>query len=157
MKLRAGIVLPESTKKNVPVPRDSFVPVVQAEVGSAVSIMVYRYRLLVPLVQIMEADREIRHIEIISDNDLVRLRNTLVRHFGGVTVLHQSTAPALGVGARDPANVHGTLELNQHAVFEVYAAPVQDADDYFRALRRELQEALQEGVILIERQHVTLI
>jgi hypothetical protein len=38
-----------------------------------------------------------------------------------------------------------------------YAAPVQEADDYFRAIRQELQDALQEGVILIERQQVTLI
>jgi hypothetical protein len=34
---------------------------------------------------------------------------------------------------------------------------VQEADDYFRAIRQELQDALQEGVILIERQQVTLI
>jgi hypothetical protein len=31
------------------------------------------------------------------------------------------------------------------------------SDDYFRAIRRELQEALREGVILIERQQVTLL
>jgi len=39
----------------------------------------------------------------------------------------------------------------------VYSAPVQEADDYFHALRRELQETFLEGVILIERQQVTLI
>ena len=35
--------------------------------------------------------------------------------------------------------------------------PVQEADDYFRAWRKELEEALQEGAILIERQVVTLV
>jgi hypothetical protein len=85
------------------------------------------------------------------------LRNALIRHCGGVTVLHQPPAPAFGVGARDPADVSGTLEQNEHIAFEVYAAPVQEADEYFRSLRRELQEALLEGVILIERQQVILI
>jgi hypothetical protein len=53
--------------------------------------------------------------------------------------------------------VAGTLEQNEHVAFEVYAAPIQESDDYFRAMRHELQEALQEGVILIERHQVTLI
>jgi len=74
-----------------------------------------------------------------------------------VTVLHQPPAPAFGVGARDPSNVIGTLEQNEHVAFEVYAAPVQESDNYFRAIRQELQDALQEGVILIERHQVTLI
>jgi len=105
MKLRAGIVLPESNKKSVLVPHDSFVPVLQADIGSAVSITVYRYRLLVPLVQIVEErDRSIRHFPIASYADLYVIRNTLIRHFGGVTVLHQPSAPALGVGARDPSD-----------------------------------------------------
>lgn len=34
---------------------------------------------------------------------------------------------------------------------------MQESDDYFRAVRGELEEALGEGVILIERQAVTLI
>ncbi|MCI0464983.1 MAG: hypothetical protein L0Z62_49305 [Gemmataceae bacterium] len=92
VKLRTGIVLPQTRKRTVSLARESFVPVVQAEVG-----------------------------------------------------------------ARDPANVVGTLEQNEHVAFEVYAAPVQESDDYFRALRQELQNALQEGVILIERQQVTLL
>ena len=49
------------------------------------------------------------------------------------------------------------MEQNEHVAFEVYAAPVQESDDYFRAISQELQDALGEGVILIERQHVTLI
>jgi hypothetical protein len=152
MKLRSGIHLPETRKRTVALPRQEFVPVLQAEVGSPVSIAVYRYRLLVPIVQIVrESARSVRRIEIATDADIFTLRSTFIRHFGGVTVLHQPPAPALGVGARDPSNALATVEQNEHVAFEVYSAPVQDADDYFRALRLELQEALQEGVILIER------
>jgi hypothetical protein len=158
MKLRAGVVLPATKKKVVSLPRDSFIPVLQADVGSAVSITVYRYRLLVPVAQIIrEAAHELRRVPVATDADIFALRNALIRHFGGVTVLNQPPAPAYGVGARDPAHVTDTLEQNEHVAFEVYAAPVQDTDDYFRAVRRELEDALQEGVILIERQQVTLI
>ena len=85
------------------------------------------------------------------------LEETFIRHFGGVTCQTRQPSHLQGVGARDPANVQATLERNEHAVFEVYAAPVHASDEYFRTVRRELQEALQEGVILIERQQVTLI
>lgn len=91
VKLRTGVVLPETRKKTVSLPRESFVPLIQAEVGA------------------------------------------------------------------DPSDVVGTLEQIEHVAFEVYAAPVQESDDYFRAVRRELQEALAEGVILIERQQVALL
>ena len=158
MKLRAGVVLPDARKKTVSLPRDSFVPVLQADVGAPVSTVVFRYRLLVPIAQLVrESAREFRRVPVASDLDVFTIRNSLIRHFGGVTVLHQPPAPAFGVGARDPSNVADTLEQNEHVAFEVYGAPVQDTDDYFRALRRELEEALREGVILIERHEVTLI
>jgi hypothetical protein len=158
VKLRTGIALPEGRKKTVALPRESFVPVIQAEVGAPAPLLVYRYRLLVPLVQIIrESPQAIRRVLVATDDDLDTLRVALIRHFGGVTVLHQPPAPAAGVGARDPSDVAGTLEQNEHVAFEVYAAPVQEADDYFRALRQELQQALREGVILIERQQVILI
>ncbi|MGH7171958.1 MAG: hypothetical protein ACRELG_16910 [Gemmataceae bacterium] len=151
-------MLSDAKKKNVSLPRDAFVPMLQAEIGSSVSISVYRYRLLVPVAQIIrESAQEVRRILVASEGDIFAIRNVLIRHFGGVTVLHQPPAPAFGIGARDPSNVSNTLEQNEHIAFEVYAAPVQDSDDYFRALRSELEEALQEGVILIERQQVTLI
>ena len=138
--------------------RDSFVPVVQAEVGSPVPLLVNRYRLLVPVLHIIRESADTsRRTVVATRDDIDLIRNTLILHFGGVTVLHQPPAPAAGVGARDPSNVAGTLEHNEHVAFEVYAAPVQESDDYFRALRRELEQALQEGVILIERQQVTLI
>jgi hypothetical protein len=158
VKLRAAILLPETTKKTVTLPRATFVPMIQAEVGSPVPLVVHRYRVLVPLAQLVgELSEPSRHLPIATADDLNTIRNTLTRHFGGVTMLHQPPAPAYGVGARDPADVAGTLEQNDNVAFEVYAAPVQEADDYFSALRRELQEALQEGVILIERQHLTLL
>jgi len=158
MKLRTAVLLPETKKKSVSLPRESFVPLIQAEIGSLVPISVYRYRLLVPTAQIIqESAQALRRVVVANMVDIYAIRDTLIRHFGGVTVLHQPPAPAFGVGARDPANVAGTLEQNEHVSFEVYSAPVQEADDYFHALRLELQEALQEGVILIERQQVTLL
>ncbi len=158
MKLSAGTVLPDPKKKTISLPRGAFVPLLQADIGSPISVSVYRYRLLVPIAQIIrESANEVRRNLVATEDDIFTIRNALIRHFGGVTVLHQPPAPAFGVGARDPSNVTNTLEQNEHIAFEVYAAPVQDCDDYFRSLRRELQEALQEGVILIERQQVTLI
>ena len=158
MKLRSGMVMPETPRKAISVPRESFVPIIQAEVGAPVPLLVHRYRLLVPIAQIQRgAALEIRRTLIATNADIDTIRNALIRHFGGVTVLHQPPAPAFGVGARDPARVSATLEENEHLAFEVYAAPLHESDDYFRAMRRELQDALQEGVILVERQHVTLV
>jgi hypothetical protein len=45
-------------------------------------------------------------------------------------------------------------DTNYNAYFVVLALPGAVADRYFRALRTELQDALDEGVILIERQVV---
>ena len=45
-------------------------------------------------------------------------------------------------------------EMNFNFYFVVYAAPIRESDNYFLALRRELEEALAEGVILIEKQQV---
>ncbi len=159
VKLRTGMLLPEAkNKKSVSLARDSFVPVIQAEVGTPIPLLVHRYRLLVPIAQIIrESAQAIRRIMVATTADIDTIRDALIRHLGGVTVLHQPPAAAAGIGARDPANVAGTLEQNEHVAFEVYAAPVQESDDYFRAIRTELQEALQEGVILIERLQVTLI
>jgi hypothetical protein len=158
VKLRAAIVLPDTKKKAVSLPRDSFVPVIQAEVGTPIPLLVHRYRLLVPIAQIIrDSVQAIRRTEVATSTDIDVIREALIRHFGGVTVLHQPPAPASGIGARDPSNVTGTLEHNEHLAFEVYAAPIQESDNYFRAVRQELQEALQEGVILIERHQVTLI
>ena len=133
MKVRAGVVLPSTKKKTVQVPRESFIPVIQAEVGSPVSLLAHRYRILIPIAQnIRESAEAVRRVQVATDVDIYSLRNALIRHFGGVTVLHQPPAPAFGVGARDSEDVAGTLEENEHVAVEVDAAPVQEADDYFR-------------------------
>jgi len=79
-----------------------------------------------------------------------------------VAVGAEIEAPNLGQESRTKVfevsrQVSETLEENEHTTFEVYAAPLQESDDYFRTLRKELQEALGEGVILIERQEIVLI
>ena len=158
VKLRTGFVLSPTRKKVVSLPLDHFVPVIQAEVGSPLPLLVHRYRILVPVAQIhRDGANALHRLTVATVADIFTLRNAMIRHFGGVTVLHQPPAAAFGVGARDPSNITGTLEQNEHVAFEVYAAPVQESDDYFRVIRQELQEALQECVILIERQQVTLI
>ena len=58
---------------------------------------------------------------------------------------------------RDPGQPHDKPEMNYNAYYVVYAAPIRESDHYFRALQIELQEALAEGVILIERQEVYLV
>jgi hypothetical protein len=93
---------------------------------------------------------------IATDRDLLNLQLLLVKHFGGVTT--STTTPSLvGWGARDPRRPKKTQELNRHAYFTVYAAAVRAANEYFLALQQELAEALDEGVILIERQDVTIL
>jgi hypothetical protein len=47
--------------------------------------------------------------------------------------------------------------MNYNLHFVIYAAPVRESDNYFLALRRELEDALAEGVILVEKQQVFLI
>jgi hypothetical protein len=157
LKLRQGVEFPAG-KRKLSLARDLFVPTLQADVGSVLPVSAYRYRLLVPVAQItQETATAVRRVRVATQDDVEALQEAFVRHFGGVTVHHQTPAAVRGIGARGPADVSGTLEQNEHVAFEVYSAPVQEADDYFRALRRELEEALQEGVILIERQQVTLV
>src|SRR2546430_2376916 len=94
VKLRAGIVLPESQKKSVSLPRESFVPLIQADIGSPVPLLVHRYRLLLPVAQIIrESAEEFRRVLIATRTDIDATRDALIRHFGGVTVLHQPPAP----------------------------------------------------------------
>jgi hypothetical protein len=158
LKPKVGIPRDDSRKKSVTVPKDALVPVIQAEVGSKVSVDVYRYRLLLPIAQIIgKTAEDLQRIVVAHEDDLDTIQNTFIRHFGGVTLQTQQPSPIRGVGARDPADVVGTLERNEHAVFEVYAAPIHASDEYFRAVRRELEDALGEGVILVERQLVTLL
>jgi hypothetical protein len=154
-KLRSPRTL-EAGKRKISIPRGDFVPIIRADVGAAIPIDVYRYRILVPIAEIL--DETVRPIPA-GDvwTTIAALRVMFVRHFGGCTILMQDPSPLRGVGARDPQRPDATLEENAHVAFEVLAAPIHASDEYFHAVRRELQEVLQEGVILIERQHVTLI
>jgi hypothetical protein len=76
-----------------------------------------------------------------------------IEHFGGITQLPRS----YGRGARDPRKPKETLETNTHAVYRIYAPAASVSDHYFQALRAELQEALVEGIILVERQEGMLL
>jgi hypothetical protein len=158
LKSKTGIARDDSRKETLSVRKDTLVPMIQADVGSNVPVDVARYRLLVPIAQLIASPSgEVERVMVASLSDLDMLQQTFVRHLGGANIHLQEPSPIRGVGARDPMDVAGTGEQNEHAMFEVYAAPIHASDEYFRAGRRELEDALGEGVILIERQQVTLI
>jgi hypothetical protein len=50
-KLKSAKVL-DDTEQPVTLTRDEFIPVIRAEVGSAVALAVFSYRILVPLVHL---------------------------------------------------------------------------------------------------------
>jgi hypothetical protein len=156
-KLKVAKLLPAG-EEAVTILRSDFVPIIRAEVGSEVPVNVYRYRILVPVAQTTWATAsELRRVTIATTEDLHLLMRLLADHFGGLTGSVFDPPAIRGIGARDPQMAMETLEENEHVAFEVYAAPIHESDEYFRALRQELQEALGEGVILIERQQVTLL
>ena|SRR5437773_6748522 len=82
-----------------------------------------------------------------TDEDLVNLEITLTNHFDGLTIPPDS----VGYGLRGKQ-----IEINTHTSFVVYAAASTPSDLYFQALRRELQNALVQEIILVERQEVWL-
>jgi len=106
---------------------------------------VWRYTVTFPREQIKPTRKQKA-----TTDDENRLRRMLVRHFGGVT-----TSPlSVGFGLRDPSHPEQAPEENLNAFLVVLASPGPAADRYFRALRKELQDAMDEGVILVERQVV---
>ena len=124
---------PTRKRKQFSMMRESFVPVIQAEVGSAVPINVYRYKVLVPISQtIRETPQAFRRVIITTREDLDLLTSMLSDHFGGITGTVVDPPIIRGVGARDPMKAT-MLEENEHAAFEVYAAPIRESDDYFRS------------------------
>ncbi len=127
------------------------VPTIRARLGP--EALVRRYTILVPMVEIIvgQAPRVIA-----SDDDIEKLKDMLARHFGGVT-MSALTPSLVGWGARDPRRPVRTREVNKHASFIVYAAAVRASDEYFLALKRELADALVEGLIRVERQDVTIL
>jgi hypothetical protein len=117
------------------------------------TVVVWRYTVFVP-VEEYRADGQM--LAVATADDLQALEGMLADHFGGITA--PAAVPALkGAGARDPLHPGATREFNRHATFMIYAAARGASDEYFRGLRRELEEALAEGVILIERQDVTIL
>jgi hypothetical protein len=150
--------VPAATKRSVAIRRDQLIPVVQAEVGAEVPVAAYNYRIFVPIAQmIWESATAFRQVVVATDEDVEALRDLFIRDFGGVTMLKQSPSPLRGAGARDPRHPATTLEQNEHVSFDVLASATHQSDVYFSALRQELQEALGEGTILIQRIEVTLI
>jgi hypothetical protein len=156
-RLKVAAPLPAG-EEAVTIPRSEFVPLIQADVGNEVPVNVYRYKVLIPIAQtVWEAAGKPRRVAIATTEDLTVLMRFLADHFGRLTGTVFDPPAVRGVGARDPRRAAESQEENEHVAFEVYAAPLHESDEYFRALRKELQEALSEGVILIERQQVTLL
>jgi hypothetical protein len=124
------------------------VPWLNANVGNWSAV--WRYRVLVPVEQI-SGDGTRRSVA--TDQDVASLELMFIDHFGGIT----RPPRRLGVGARDPKRPRETIETNQHEVFEVFAPQAPVSDQYFQALRFELQAALVEGQILVEREDVLLL
>lgn len=111
---------------------------------------VWRYTVLVPVAQI-QTDGTARTIA--TSDDLTNLELMLIEHLGGITLLPM----VQGRGCRDPKRPRETLETNKHAAYLVYAPAAYVSDQYFQALRAELQEALVEGIVMVERQEAMLL
>jgi hypothetical protein len=127
-------------------------PGIRSRIGED-TVALWRYTVFVPVDE-MRADGTAHPIASVADLDA--LEGMLADHFGGLSV--PAAVPSLrGAGARDPQQPEQTREFNRHATFMVYATARGASDNYFRALRRELEEALAEGVILVERQDVTIL
>jgi hypothetical protein len=105
----------------------------------------WRFLVVVPLEEIMPSK-----LQKATADDLTSLQDMFATHFGGFTRLPNSP----GYGLRDSSAPDGMPEMNFNAYFSILASPVPEAEAYFRALREELESALAEGVILVERQEV---
>ncbi len=111
---------------------------------------VWRYTVLVPMEHIQD-DGTVRSVA--TGADLQNLELMFITHFGGITLL-----PAIhGRGCRDSSHPRETLETNKHAAYLVYAPAAYVSDHYFQALRAELQQALEEGIVMVERQEALLL
>ncbi len=114
-----------------------------------VGALVWRYIVLLPLSEQRLGDEATENIADADDID--NLRAMLSDDFGGTTIL----VPVMGYDLRDPQDPT-SLELNRNLPFLVYANPVSASDRYFDRVDRELREAFNQGVILIERQEAFL-
>lgn len=105
----------------------------------------WRYALLLPIEE-TRARQQPRQLATAAD--LAKLELMLATHFQGVTIL----STVLGHGLREKR-----IEINRHIPYIVYAAPVAESEDYFQALKVELQDALGQETILIERHEVWVL
>jgi hypothetical protein len=108
--------------------------------------VVWRYTVLLPLDETQPGKRA-KKVATAKDHG-VPLEQALAAHFNGVTVL----PPVVGQGLRE-----GQLETNTNVPYVVYAAPVRASEDYFSSLKEELQAALAQETILIEREEVWVL
>lgn len=127
-------------------------PYASAEIRPPIGVdaLAWRYAILVPLEE-RSFDRP-EPVFLADATDLENLRALLIDGFGGLTVLQ----PQLGSGLRDPEDPT-SLELNKNVPFVVYAKPVGASDRYIERLQMELQEAFDQGLVLVERQEVFLV
>lgn len=114
-----------------------------------IGALAWRYMLLIP---IEEVSQDGNAIFVASEDDLETLQDLLCQHFSGVSIL----PPIKGWGLRDPEDPE-TIELNKNIPFVVYATPVAASERYFVKLQEELQQSLDQGLILVERQDVFLV
>jgi hypothetical protein len=119
------------------------VPVLRPRLGPGATQ--WRYTITAPLEEI---EPEMR--QKATSEDLAKLQRMFLAHFGGFT----RPADSFGYGLRNPDEPDQAPEMNYNTYFAVLTSPLPEAEAYFRALRAELQEALAEGVILVERQEV---
>jgi len=127
------------------------VPEIRAQLGP--ETLVRRFTVLVPVEEVKKGRAPRR---IATDDDLLQVQLRLAEDFGGLTT-SISIPSLIGWGARDPRRPRQTMEVNRHAHYSVYAAAVRASDEYFLAIQKKLATALGEGVILIERQDVTIL
>ena len=126
-------------------------PEIRARLGP--ETLVRRFTVLVPVEEVKRGQAPRR---IATDDDLLKVQLRLAKDFGGIT-MSISIPSLVGWGPRDPRRPRQTMEVNRHAYYSVYAAAVRASDEYFLALQKELALGLREGVILIERQDVTIL
>jgi hypothetical protein len=116
---------------------------IRARIGGGA--LVWRYTVLVP-VEETQPGKPARGLA--SFDDLAILERVLAAHFRGVTVL--PTVP--GYGLR-----RGRLEMNRSIPYVVYVAPLTEGEEYLHVLKKELQDALDQETVLVERQEVWIL
>jgi hypothetical protein len=104
---------------------------------------VWQFTVTIPLEEIRPHKRQKA-----TADDLENLYQMFAEHFGGFS--RPPNSP--GFGLRDPNDPAKPPEMNFNSYFIILASPVPEADTYFRLLRKELEDALDEGVILVVRQ-----